>query len=92
LAQPPNNQAIGITPCCLSVNSSSCHEVRQQIQVKIFWIMMPCSFVVEYQHFRDPCCLHLQDKVAGMCENGTDTGLDWRGAAGDASQQEAERE
>jgi hypothetical protein len=45
-----------------------------------------CSVVVGYQHFRGPCCLHLQSEVAGMGENGIDTGPDWRGVAGVAHQ------
>jgi hypothetical protein len=30
-----------------------------KIQVKFFWVVMPCSDVIGYQHFRGPCCLHL---------------------------------
>jgi hypothetical protein len=30
-----------------------------KIHVKVFWVMTPCSDVVGYQHFRGPCCLHL---------------------------------
>jgi hypothetical protein len=26
----------------------------------VFWVMTPCSDVVGDQHFRGPCCLHLQ--------------------------------
>jgi hypothetical protein len=29
-------------------------------QVKVFWVVTPCSVVVGYQCFRRPCCLHLQ--------------------------------
>jgi len=32
-------------------------------QVEIFWVVTSCSFVVGYQCFRGPCCLHLQDDV-----------------------------
>jgi hypothetical protein len=35
-----------------------------KIQVKFFWVVMPCSVVLGYQCFRHPCCLHLQGKVA----------------------------
>jgi len=28
-----------------------------KIQVEL-WVVMPCSVVTVYQHFRDPCCLH----------------------------------
>jgi len=33
-----------------------------KIQVEFFWVVMPYSAVVEYQRFRGPCCLHLQDE------------------------------
>jgi len=55
-------------------------------QVKVFWVVTPCSVIVGYQHFRSPCCLHLQGEVAGMGENSIDVGLDWKGAAGAATQ------
>jgi hypothetical protein len=29
------------------------------IQVQIFWVVTPCGFVVGYQRFVGPCCLHL---------------------------------
>jgi len=32
-------------------------------QVDILWVVTPCSFVVGYQRFRGPCCLHLQGEV-----------------------------
>jgi hypothetical protein len=25
----------------------------------LFWVLIPCSVVVEYQHFRGSCCFHL---------------------------------
>jgi len=28
------------------------------IQVKVFWVVMPCNIAVGYQCFRGPCCLH----------------------------------
>jgi len=31
-----------------------------EIEVEIFWVVMPCSYVVGYQCFGAPCCLHLQ--------------------------------
>jgi len=31
-----------------------------KIQVKVFWVVMPCSIAVGYQHFRGPCSVHLQ--------------------------------
>jgi hypothetical protein len=33
-----------------------------RIQV-IFWVVMPHSIVVEYQHFEGPYCLHLQGEA-----------------------------
>jgi len=29
-------------------------------QVEVFWVVMPCSAVVGYQHFWGPCFFHLQ--------------------------------
>jgi len=34
-------------------------------QVNIFWAAMPYSAVVGCQHFRGPCCLHLQGEIDG---------------------------
>jgi len=31
-------------------------------QFEVFWVVTPCSVVIEYQRFRVPCCLHLQGK------------------------------
>jgi len=31
-----------------------------KMQVKVFWVVMMCNVAVGYQHFRVPCCLHLQ--------------------------------
>jgi hypothetical protein len=39
-------------------------------------------FVVGYQRFRGPSCLHIQGEVAGMEENDIIIGPNWRGAAG----------
>jgi hypothetical protein len=33
------------------------HFVR--IQVSVFWVVTPCSVVVGYRRFGEPCCLHL---------------------------------
>jgi len=30
------------------------------LQVIVFWVLMPCSIVVEYQLFGGLCCIHLQ--------------------------------
>jgi len=27
-------------------------------QVEVFWVVTSCSFVVGYQRYRAPCCLH----------------------------------
>jgi hypothetical protein len=34
-----------------------------KIQVEVFWVVTPCSDVVEYQRFGEPCYLHLQGEV-----------------------------
>jgi hypothetical protein len=34
-----------------------------KIQVEVLWVVTPCSVVVGYQSFSDPCCLHLQGEV-----------------------------
>jgi hypothetical protein len=49
----------------------------QTIQVEVFWVMTPCSDVVEYQCFGGTCCLHLQGEVnAG--KGGTEIGsISW---------------
>jgi len=36
-----------------------------------FWVMMPCSVVVGYQHFRGSCCLHLQREPTTTLHNVT---------------------
>jgi hypothetical protein len=33
------------------------------IQVEVFRFVTPCSVVVGYHHFRDPCCLHIHGEV-----------------------------
>jgi hypothetical protein len=40
-----------------------------KIQIKVFWIVMPCSFVVGYQCFGGPFCLHLHSEVIGDGKN-----------------------
>jgi hypothetical protein len=35
----------------------------KKIQAVVFWFVMPCSDVGEYQRFGDPCRLHLQVKM-----------------------------
>jgi len=32
------------------------------IQVEVLWVVIQCTDVVGYQHFRGPYCLHLQDE------------------------------
>jgi len=34
-----------------------------KIQVEVFWIVTQHSVIIGYQHFRGPCCLHLQGEV-----------------------------
>jgi len=35
-----------------------------KIQVEVFWVVTPCSVVVGYQRFGEPCCLHLHCMVS----------------------------
>jgi len=37
----------------------------KKIQVEVSWVVMPCSIVVGYQHFRGLCCLHLWSEDGG---------------------------
>jgi hypothetical protein len=45
----------------------SCHQNaghnHNLLIAKFFWVVMLCSVVAEYKHFRGPCCLHLQVEV-----------------------------
>jgi hypothetical protein len=36
------------------------------IQFDVFWAMTPCSFVVGYQSFGGPCCLHHPEDGGSM--------------------------
>jgi hypothetical protein len=44
---------------------NTCHDVSFEaftvvmFQFEVFWLVMPCSGAVGYQHFSGPCCLHL---------------------------------
>jgi len=40
-------------------------SVVVKIQAEVFWIVIPCSVVIGYRHFKSLCCLHLQSKVTG---------------------------
>jgi hypothetical protein len=42
-----------------------------KIQVKVFWVVMVCSVVVGYQHFRSPCC----PQNTTQCHNPEDLNL-----------------
>jgi len=42
----------------------------------VFWVVVPCNVVVGYQHFRGPCCLHLQGWSAWWMDNGHSHRLD----------------
>jgi hypothetical protein len=37
-------------------------------QVEVFWVVTPCSVVAGYQHFRGPCCHHLQGDDEGSMD------------------------
>jgi len=32
-------------------------------QIEVFWIQIPCSFVVGYEGIGGSCCFHLQGEV-----------------------------
>jgi hypothetical protein len=34
-------------------------------QVKVFWVVMPCTVVVGFQHFKGPCSLHVHPDDEG---------------------------
>jgi hypothetical protein len=78
--------AMGILMETLPASASFEVFTAVMFQVKVFWVMMPCSVVVGYHHFRGPCCLCFEGEGARMGENGIDIGLNWRGVAGAASQ------
>jgi hypothetical protein len=63
-----------------------------KIQVKVFWVMMPCSFAVGYQCSRGPFCLHLQGEVNGNGEKGIYIGLVCKMGAQSSSQKEKGRD
>jgi len=49
---------------CLSRGLLGCDAMFQRSLIppsslEVFWVMTSCSFVVGYQRFRVPCCLHL---------------------------------
>jgi len=33
--------------------------ITVKIEFMVFWVVVPCSVVAEYEHFRELCCLHL---------------------------------
>jgi len=41
------------------MNRTNC-KASVKIQVKVFWVVIPCSVMVWHQYFRGPCYLHLQ--------------------------------
>jgi len=44
--------------------NSSSHSTNQTVPNSVVWIVRACSYVVDYQSFRRPCCLHLQEEVS----------------------------
>jgi len=38
-------------------------NIYSNIHIVVFWVVTPYSVTVGYQHFRGPCCLHLQDDM-----------------------------
>jgi len=49
---------INVPNICTDVRSEV--FVMVKIHIKLFCVVTPCSDVVEYQCFGEPCCLHLQ--------------------------------
>jgi hypothetical protein len=48
-------------------------------QVEVFWVWILCSVVEGYQHFRGPCCFHLQGEPEPQtiqCHNPEDLSLE----------------
>jgi len=45
-----------------SVIVQICDSLKEEIivQVKVFWVVTPCSAAVGYQCFWGPCCYHKQ--------------------------------
>jgi len=39
--------------------------MAMKMKVAVFWVVAPCSDVVEYQRFGGPCHCHLQGEVIG---------------------------
>jgi hypothetical protein len=44
------------------------YKVKQVrgIEVIVFWVGTPCSDVIGYLRFGEPCCLHLQGEVTSL--------------------------
>jgi hypothetical protein len=40
-----------------------------KMQVVVFWVVMPCNVVVEYQCFGEPCCLQDEDGDSKVLQN-----------------------
>jgi len=36
-----------------------------KIQIEVFLVVVLCCVAVRCQHFREPCCLHLQGEMSG---------------------------
>jgi hypothetical protein len=45
-------------------------RINSLLLVEVCWVVMLCSVVVGYYHFRGSDFLHFQGKVGGMRENG----------------------
>jgi hypothetical protein len=47
-------------------------------QVKVFWVVMPCSVTVGYQWLEEPSCLHLKGEVKGPGKGGINIGTEYK--------------
>jgi hypothetical protein len=36
-----------------------------EVDIEVFWVVIPCSDVAGYQRFGEPCCLLLGGEVTG---------------------------
>jgi hypothetical protein len=52
---------------CPSLITSEAAGLLCQIQIEVFWVVMPRSVVIGYERSGGPCCFHLQNAGALKC-------------------------